>query len=136
MATIRKEMPLKARAEDVWAVLRDVGAVHRRLAPGFVTDTRLDGEARIVTFVNGLVARELIVTVDEAARRVAYTSVGGRLAHHNASMQVVAEGDSRCRLIWIADLLPHDMAGAIGQMMEQGSAVMKETLERQARGAA
>jgi carbon monoxide dehydrogenase subunit G len=136
MATIRKETPLKARAEDVWAVLRDVGAVHLRLAPGFVTDTRLDGEARVVTFANGLVARELIVTVDEAVRRVAYAAVGGRLAHHNASMQVVAEGGASCRLVWIADLLPNDMAGAIGQMMEHGSAVMKETLERAARGAA
>jgi len=130
MASIRKEIALAARAEDVWAVLRDVGAVHRRLAPGFVTDTRLDGDARIVTFANGMVARELIVDVDEKARRVAYASVGGRLTHHNASMQVFAEGDARCRLVWITDLLPHDMAGPIGAMIEQGSAVMKQTLER------
>ncbi len=130
MASIRKEIPLAVRVEDVWAVLRDVGAVHRRLAPGFVIDTRLDGDARIVTFANGLVARELIVDIDDTARRVAYAVVGGRLSHHNASMQALAEGDGRCRLVWIADLLPHDMAGAIGAMMEQGSAVMKQTLER------
>jgi carbon monoxide dehydrogenase subunit G len=136
VASIRKEIPLKARAEEVWDVLRDVGAVHRRLAPGFVTDTRLDGDARIVTFANGLVARELIVDVDEKARRVAYAVVGGRLSHHHATMQVLAEDDGRCRLVWIADLLPHDMAGAIGQMMEQGAAAMKAALERTARGSA
>ena len=130
MASIRKEIPLAARAEEVWDVLRDVGAVHRRLAPGFVTDTRIDGDARIVTFVNGLVARELIVDVDDKARRVAYAVVGGRLSHHHATMQVLAEGDRRCRLVWVADLLPHDMAGAIDGMMEQGSATMKDTLER------
>jgi carbon monoxide dehydrogenase subunit G len=135
MASIRKEIPLAARAEEVWAVLRDVGAVHRRLAPGFVTDTRLDGEARIVTFANGMVARELLVDIDDTARRVAYAVVGGRLTHHHATMQVIAEGDGRCRLVWVADLLPHDMAGAIGAMMEEGSAVMKQTLERGARGA-
>lgn len=132
VASIRKEIPLAARAEEVWDVLRDVGAVHRRLATGFVTETRLDGDARIVTFANGLVARELIVDVDDKARRIAYAAVGGRLSHHHATMQVVAEVDGRCRLAWVADLLPHDMAGAIGAMMEQGSAAMKQTLERPA----
>jgi carbon monoxide dehydrogenase subunit G len=136
MASIRKEIPLAARAEEVWDALRDVGAVHRRLAPGFVTDTRLDGDARIVTFANGLVARELIVDVDDKARRVAYAVIGGRLSHHHATMQLIAEGDGRCRLVWVADLLPHDMAGAIGGVMEHGSAAMKAALERTARGAA
>ena len=136
MASIRKEIPLAARAEEVWDALRDVGAVHRRLAPGFVTDTRLDVDARIVTFANGLVARELLVDVDDKARRVAYAVVGGRLSHHHATMQVMAEGDGRCRLVWVADLLPHDMAGAIDGMMEHGSAAMKAALERMARGAA
>jgi len=130
VASIRKEILLAASAGEVWDVLRDVGAVHRRLAPGFVTDTRLDGDARIVTFANGLVTRELIVDVDDKARRVAYAAVGGRLSHHHATMQVIADADGRCRLVWVADLLPHDMAGAIGGMMEQGSAVMKRTLER------
>ena len=134
MASIRKEIALAVRAEAVWDALRDVGAVHRRLAAGFVTDTRLDGDARIVTFANGLVARELIVDVDDRARRVAYAVVGGRLSHHHATMQVVADGDGRCRLLWVADLMPHDMAGAIGGMMEQGAAAMKRTLERGADG--
>jgi hypothetical protein len=83
-----------------------------------------------VTFANRLVARELLVTIDDETRRVAYAAVGGRLSHHHASMQVVPEGEARCRLVWIADLLPHDMAATIGAMMEQGSTVMKRTLER------
>jgi carbon monoxide dehydrogenase subunit G len=130
MATIRKEIALAARAEDVWAAVRDVGAVHQRLAPGFVTDTRLDGDARIVTFANGMVVRELLVAVDDDTRRVAYAATGGRATHHNASMQVFADGETRCRLVWITDLLPHDMAGPIGGMVEQGAAVMKQALER------
>jgi carbon monoxide dehydrogenase subunit G len=130
MASIRKEIALAARAEDVWAVLRDVGAVHRRLAPGFVINTQLDGDARIVTFANGMVAREQLVAIDDETRRVAYAAVGGRSTHHNASMQVFAEGEGRCRLVWITDLLPHDLAGPIGAMIEQGSAVMKQTLQR------
>jgi hypothetical protein len=130
MASIRKEIPLNVTADRVWDVLRDVGAVHRRLAPEFVLDTRLDGDSRIVTFANGLVARELIVDVDDNTRRVAYSVVGGEPKHHHASMQVFADGDGRSRLVWITDLLPNELAPTIGGMMEQGSAVMKRTLER------
>jgi hypothetical protein len=60
MASIRREMVVEARSGDIWDAIRDVGAVHTRLAPGFVVDTRLEEGARVVTFGNGLVARELI----------------------------------------------------------------------------
>ena len=114
----------------MWDAIRDVGAIHTRLAPGFVTDTQMDGDARIVTFGNGFVARELIVDLDDAARRLAWSVVGGRMTHHNASLQVFADGASRCRAVWIADLLPHDLEGVIAGMIDQGMAAMKRTLER------
>jgi hypothetical protein len=132
MASIRKEIEIAADAAVVWDAIRDVGAVHSRVAPGFVTDTRMDGDARIVTFVNGLVARELIVDIDDGARRLAYAVIGGRLSHHNASFQVFAAGVGRCRVVWLADLLPNDMAGAIDGMMTEGSAVMQRALGRAA----
>jgi carbon monoxide dehydrogenase subunit G len=129
MASIRKEILIEARAEDVWAAVRDVGALHQRLVPGFVVDTRLEGDARVVTFGNGMVVRELIVDLDDEARRLAWSARGGRLTHHNASAQVFADGEGRSRLVWIADLLPDEVAGDIRAMMEQGAAVMKRTLE-------
>lgn len=129
MASIRREIVIEARPADVWDAIRDVGAVHTRLAPGFVTNTKMDGDARIVTFGNGLVARELIVDVDEDVRRLAWAVVGGRLTHHNASLQVFAHGDANCRAVWVADLLPNDLAGTIASMIEQGMSVMKKTLE-------
>ncbi len=132
MACIRKEILIEARPEDVWAAVRDVGAVHKRLAPGFVVDTRLDGDARVVTFANGMVVRELIVDIDDAARRFAWAAVGGRLTHHNASMQVFADGEGRSRLVWIADLLPNNLEGYIRTLIEQGAGVVKETLDRRA----
>src|SRR6266446_4126896 len=101
MASIRKEIVVNAHPEDVWAAVRDVGAVHQRLAPGFVVDTQFDGEARVVTFANGMVLRELIVDVDDAGRRLVWTAVGGRATHHNGSMQVFAESEDRSRLVWI-----------------------------------
>jgi len=130
MASIRKEIVVTAPVEDVWAAIRDVGAPHKRLAPGFLVDTRLEGDARVVTFANGLVARERIVDVDDAARRLCWAVVGSpRLTHHNASLQVFAEGGGRSRVVWIADLLPDEIAGDIRGLIEQGMAVMKKTLE-------
>src|SRR5213594_3915348 len=129
MASIRKEILLDARAEDVWDAVRDVGALHTRLVPGFVTDTRLEKGARIVTFGNGMVVRELIVDLDEQARRLAWAARGERLTHHNASVQVFTVGEGRSRLVWIADLLPDEMAGDIRAMIEQAAAIMKPTLE-------
>jgi carbon monoxide dehydrogenase subunit G len=136
MASIRREIVVAARPEDIWDALRDVGAVHTRLAPGFVVDTKMDGDARIVTFGNGIVARELIVDIGEEARRLVWSVVGGRMMHHNASLQVFADSESRSRVVWIADLLPNDIAGLVAGMIEQGMAVMKRTLEAQAKGKA
>jgi hypothetical protein len=129
MASIRKEIVVDAPVEAVWAAIRDVGAPHERLVPGFLVDTRLEGDARVVTFANGLVVRERIIDVDDAARRLCWAVVGSpRLTHHNASLQVFAEGGGRSRVVWIADLLPDEIAGDIRALIEQGMAVMKKTL--------
>ena len=77
---------------DVWDAVRDFGALHTRLVPGFVLDTRLDGDARIVTFSNGTVARELLVDCDDARRRLVYAVISERIKQHSASVQVTAEG--------------------------------------------
>ena len=131
MASIHQEIVIDARPERVWDAVRDIGAIHERLAPGFVTDTVLEdgGGARVVTFGNGMVARELIVDCDDAKRRLAWSVVGGRMTHHNASLQVFAEGEGS-RAVWIADLLPHELGPAIGGMIAQGLEAMKKTLER------
>jgi carbon monoxide dehydrogenase subunit G len=113
MASIHREVRIQADPETVWDELRDVGAIHQRLAPGFVTDVRLEQGARVVTFGNGLVARELIVDIDGEARRLVWPVVGGRMTHHNASAQVLPDGEGRSRFVWIADLLPHEMAPAL-----------------------
>ena len=130
MASIRREARIAARPETAWAALRDVGGIHRRLAPGFVVDTQLEEGARVVTFGNGMVVRELIVDVDEEARRVAWSARSDRLSHHNASAQVFPDGPGRCRFVWIADLLPNEAAPAIAAMIEQGMRAIQDALER------
>jgi hypothetical protein len=91
MATIRTETLIDAPSEEVWDALRDWGALHRRLAPGFIVDTQLDGPDRIVTFSDGAVVREVLVDLDDDARRLVWTIVDGPYSHHNGSAQVFAE---------------------------------------------
>jgi hypothetical protein len=127
MASIRKEFVIDAAPETVWDAMRDIGALHTRLVPGFVTDCKLDGNARIVTFGNGLVAREVIVDVDDASRRVVWTIPDGRAEHYHASSQVFAK-DGKTTVVWIADFLPHEIKPAIGGMIDAGAAAMQKAL--------
>jgi hypothetical protein len=129
MASIRKEISTNASIDAVWAALGDIGALHTRLVPGFVVDTRLEPGARIVTFGNGMVVRELIIDVNDGAKRVVWSAQSELMAHHNGSAQVFKGEDGQTRVVWIADLLPDEAAGPVGQMMEQGMAVMKKTLD-------
>ena len=132
MASIHKDIPIDAQPADVWAAVRDFGAVHQRLAPGFVIDARLDGDARIVTFANGNVAREQMVDCDEARRRLVYAIANERVSHYSASVQVLADGEARTRLIWIVDVLPHEIAPYIDAQMDQAALAMQKALGRHA----
>lgn len=129
MASIRKEVVLDAAPVVVWAALRDWGALHQRLAPGFVADTRLDGNDRIVTFANGSVVREVLIDLDDDAYRLAWTIVDGPYAHHNGVAQVFAEDEHLARFVWTTDLLPNALAPRTAEMMEQGTNAIKQTLE-------
>jgi hypothetical protein len=129
MASIRRETVINARPPDVWSALRDWGALHERFVPGFAVDTRLDGDVRIVTFGSGVVLRERLINIDDEARRIVWSVVDGPYAHHNASAQVFTEADGRARFVWIADLLPNELASSTGDAMEVGTSVAKKTLE-------
>jgi hypothetical protein len=129
MASIYKEFTVRASADHVWAVYRDVGAIHTRLARQFVVDTKLEGDSRLVTFANGMTVRERIVTIDEQRRRLAYAVVEWQASHYNASFQVFEAGAGQARVVWIADLLPDDLAGLVEQQMQLGTDAMKKTLE-------
>jgi Polyketide cyclase / dehydrase and lipid transport len=130
MATIYKEFIVNASPGFVWEAIKDVGAVHSRLAQGFVTNTLLSGDTRKVTFENGFVVREKIVTISDELQRLSYTSIGGRASHHNAYIQVFGTQEGKARVLWVTDLLPEEIREPIAEMVEKGSAAIKETLER------
>src|SRR6201998_99736 len=125
MASIHRDIPIDTRA-----AVRDFGAVHRRLAPVFVLDARLDDEARIVSFANGSTARELLVDCDDTRRRLVYGVASERVKHYNASVQVIADGEARARLIWIVDLLPNEIAPYIAGQMDHAALAMQKALDR------
>ena len=129
MASIHREVLINVPTETIWAALSDVGALHTRLVPGFVADCVFDGETRLVTFSNGLSVREAIIDVDADAKRVAWSAEGANLKHYNASVQLVPSVGNACRVVWVADVLPHEAAPAIADMIEQGLAAMKRHLE-------
>ena len=132
MASLHKEIFIAAPRAAVWDAIRDIGALHTRLVPGFVVATQLEGEARVVTFGNGMVMREPILSVDDERCRLAWGAKDSAMEHYNAVMQVFADG-AGSRVTWISDLLPHEMAAQIGEMQDQGLAVMKQTLEASTR---
>jgi hypothetical protein len=130
MASIRKEIPVSASAAKVWDALRDFGSVHKRVAPGFVTDLRLEEGARIITFANGSVARELLVDADDERMRLVYAIPNARFMTYSASVEVLGEGAEHCRVVWTVDMLPNELAGYISGQMDEAVKVMREALAR------
>ncbi len=124
MAAIHKTVSLDAPAGEVWAAVADFGALHTRLVPGFVTDTKVAGDVRTVTFGNGTVAEETLVDCDHARRRFVYAIKNERITQHSATVLVAADGPDQCRLEWSADLLPNEIAGYVSTQMDLGLAAM------------
>jgi carbon monoxide dehydrogenase subunit G len=131
MATLHKDIFIEASPEQIWDAVRDVGALHTRLVPGFVRDTRVEGQTRVVTFANGAVVREPILSVDDERRRMAWTSEGGTTTHYNAVLQVLPEG-AGSRVVWTTDLLPNERAQPVAAMQDLGLAAMKRAFEKNA----
>ena len=130
MASIYKEFLVKASPEHVWSAIKDVAAIHTRLASGFVVNTVLDGDTRTVTFANGFVVKEQIVSVSEELCRLVYRVVGGRASHHNAYVQVFPESAQTSRVLWVTDLLPEALKASVEASVELGSLAMQRTLEQ------
>lgn len=135
MATLHKAILIEAPCAEVWDAVRDVGALHTRLVPGFVIDTQLERDgagkevvARRVTFGNGVTIHEPILSLDDARRRLAWSAEGGNTTHYNAVLEVTAEGHAT-RVRWTSDFLPHQAGAVLSSMQDQGLATMKKTLE-------
>ena len=131
MATVRKSVAIKRSASDVWDAISDAGQLHTRVVPGMVVDTVLedDGEVRIVTFANNVVLKELMISNDAEAMRLAWSAQSEQWTHHNASLQIFGTGDDQCEAVWTADVLPHAAAAMMDQFLTAGLGAMKAHME-------
>jgi hypothetical protein len=132
MTTIAVEVTTDASPSAVWEAIRDVGALHTRLVPGFVLATELVPGGRRVTFANGLIVVEPIVSMNDNLHRLVWTAQGGSsgITHYNASIQVYPREIGGSRVVWTADVLPHDAAERIATMMKAGASAMTGALAR------
>jgi hypothetical protein len=131
MASIQKSLTVAVSPAAAWDAIRDFANVHRRVASGFVVDCRLDGDARIVTFANGNVVREVLVDCDDDIRRLVYAiAPNQRVAHYQGQFVVSEADDGRCRIDWTVDLLPDAIAPLIAAQMDLGVEAMHRTLDR------
>jgi Polyketide cyclase / dehydrase and lipid transport len=132
MTSIAVEITTDASPEMVWDAIRDIGALHTRLVPGFVLNTELVPEGRRVTFANGLVVVEPIISLNDELRRLAWTVQGtpSGPTHYNAALQVYTREIGGSRVVWMADILPDRAATPIGVMMKHGAAAMSTAFAR------
>jgi Polyketide cyclase / dehydrase and lipid transport len=127
MATAYLEFTLPIDADVAWTKISDFGGAHR-LAPGFIADCSIDESgARLVRFANGMEARERLVSSDPARRRIVYTAIGGPAEHHNASMQVIEDGNG-ARIVWTTDILPDAFAPLIHKLMKEAASAIKASI--------
>jgi carbon monoxide dehydrogenase subunit G len=62
--------------------------------------------------------------------RERFNPTGNRCSHNNAAVQAFPEGNGS-RVVWMIDLLPNDLAPAVGGMMDAAAKVMAKTLASQ-----
>jgi hypothetical protein len=134
LTSVAVEIYTRASPSLAWDAIRDIGALHTRLVPGFVSATELVPGGRRVTFANGAVVEEPIIDCDDSLRRLCWTTTGSSLGltHYNASAQVFARAAGGSLVVWSADLLPHSAAPMVLGMMKQGAAAMTGALDRAA----
>ncbi|WP_296650071.1 SRPBCC family protein [Paraburkholderia sp.] len=121
MTSLFRELELETDAAHAWRALRDPGNAAHAFA-GVLTNCTFDGDTRTVTFANGAVIQERIVTIDETRMRIAYAVLSDQFEHHHASMQIVPDGPGHCRFLWQSDFLPEARREMVEPLVDAGCA--------------
>jgi uncharacterized protein YndB with AHSA1/START domain len=136
MARIDNEITINRRAEEVWAVLGDLGAV-TKWVPG-VASARMEGMRRICAMEDGSEIHEEIADFSDEQRRYAYTQPVHPLGFRRSAGTLAVEpnGDGGSRVLWNAEV---DFADGIQEanvlpMLRQGYAAALQRLKQVAEG--
>ena len=126
MATVRKHAWIGRPADQVWAVVSDVGAISNWF-PGI--DESSAGEGTRSCRMGDMQIEEDIVTCDHAARRLQYSVTGGMpIEHHLATVDVIDNGDG-CIVVYGTDVKPDELIDMVGPALESGIEGLKSACE-------
>lgn len=117
MATVHREIPIDSTVDAAWKKLSDVGGVHGMLS--ILSGCSISGDKRVCELQGGGTLEELIISVDDDQRRVAYSITESPFGFefHSASMSVLANGD-KATFVWITDLKPDEGAEQFAGLVE------------------
>jgi len=127
MATIRKTIDINASPENVWAKISDIGGISRLI--GFLSDSKVSGDARVCTMADGGVLKEEIVSIDADLHRVVYSITESplNLSFHVASMELEPT-PTGTRFTWTTDLKPDEASAQFGPLLDMAVKDMEKTL--------
>lgn len=131
VGSMTREVLTTASPDAVWDAVRDIGALHTRLVPGFVVNTELVPGGRRVTFASGRTVEEPIVSCCDSLRRLVWTvrAEGFPFTHYNGCVQVHARAAGGSRVEWTADFLPDSAATILDGLMNAGATAMAQALK-------
>ena len=117
MAVIHRTIDIEATPESTWAKIADLAGVHAMMS--FLTDARVEGDRRVCGLAMGGELSEIVLSVDDDLRRVAYAILDSPfgLDFHAASMVVTGSGET-AQLVWTTDVKPDAAARQVGGLID------------------
>ena len=110
MATIYRTAKLEVSPRVAWDFVDRYTRSEVHAFTNCVSE-RQERDYRVVTTVDGMEIWERNVTVDPDLMRAVYAIPAFPGAeHHQAEMRIVDNGDGGATLVWISDVLPHELA--------------------------
>lgn len=137
VGSVRRHVFIDAPAERVWDLVGDPA----RLAEWFpITGCEVAGQEnspsgsptiRWITLASGLRFEERIVTLDHDLRRFQYSIVNNPIVKsHLGTVDVIADGDERCLVVYSTDLDPEVMALVVAGAAGDGLQRLSERFDR------
>ncbi len=128
MASLRSTTRIDRPADEVWAVVSDVGSVSAWF-PGMAA-SRVDGGVRTITLAPGAELVEDVVTNDGELHRFQYaiTSAPFPLEYHLGTVDVL-DVDGSALVVYSTEIRPDALAAVMGPSIEGGVAGLKAYCE-------
>jgi len=114
MAHVSMSTELNTSAEEVWKVISDFNGLTKFISA--IVDSTTKGQGvgavRTLTLENGTQIVERLESLDEQARKLSYSIVSSPLLlkDYLAEMNLLALGDSQCKLIWSSAFQPNGVS--------------------------